>query len=1137
MNNGDSNEPLETWIDPNLEVRILSMILGEASEFEEAELQKEILGNLEIKAFYQRMLEIHELLENVNISSDGVASNDWKLNSERRSQLLDMFKGVENIESSHLEETSENYDDESEKLIRFPFKILLISSAAVVLFSLFSIALLKSIFPLIEEKSLFESVGPSSDIQNQSVRYYTDTGSATAEESNLQLAAKLSPDSLISDYESSDDLASAHQDSSNSEKKEYGEQLAERKNIQSQRIKNEVITEATISNNSIDAIEGKLDTKSPSLPAEVDAFADSDPFSASEEMAEAGAFSNDDPFATGGDEGQFSNESIDQIQTAETNENAKGKTEFLRSKKRSKQSTTGELAQFRELEELKKIEEPLNRNGLVAKISEDEEFEGLEFDQRSSGEKYFYSGKKPENLSETRSRFFSHNEQVQAPGHFQNFTIPQQDIDSDGINAGYITGGIFRGRDIGGAGFGGGGIKEDLKNNSWFDETEKSAQLQSTFPVTPINPNKPSDNAKPQVAFGFAGKSIDSIGNGSTVPTDRFSGSAISETNLGRLAQGQEQQQGAGQKQKELGDKLKNSPSPSRARIDALGEFEKKLDKSDFEVARNSKESSFKDIDKSIPKSGTSILSDSKNDKLHTRSQLLRQADEAWETQVPNLSLKLEQKGLNKQLLEDTRNPITISGRSTDTNNLAENQQNIINQELSLSRPARKKIDLSQEKIVRSNPFSTFSLHVSDVSFKLSKSSLLDNNQWPENDKIRPEEFINAFDYGDPPATIKEKISCRIEQCIHPFLQQRNLLKISMKTAATGRSISKPLSLTVLLDKSGSMERQDREFSLLKSMEALSSHLNKNDVVTLIGFARQPRLIGDRIPGNQSSELLKLVKQTPSEGGTNLEEALNLAHKLAKRQYVKDGINRIVLITDGAANLGDADAESLRNSVIAMRKEGIAFDACGVGADGINDKILESLTRKGDGRYYFLNKPEDADDNFVRQLAGSLRPAAKNVKVQVKFNPKRVISYKLTGFEKHRLEKEDFRNDAVDAAEMTAAEAGVALYHFQANPEGIGPVGEVSVRFKDMVTGKMMERKWNIPYDNDAPRLRESTSTMQLAALSGMFAEKLKASPIGEAFILEEINSLSSNLRSHFKNNEKVSDLIQMIQTASNLSN
>ena len=142
------------------------------------------------------------------------------------------------------------------------------------------------------------------------------------------MAAKLSPDSLISDYESSDDLASAHQDSSNSEKMKHGERLDKKTNIQSQRIENEVIAEATTSNDSIEDMEGKPDTKSPSSPAKVDAFADSDPFSASEEIAEAGAFSNDDPFSVGGDEGQFSNESIDQIQKAETNESAKAKQNF-----------------------------------------------------------------------------------------------------------------------------------------------------------------------------------------------------------------------------------------------------------------------------------------------------------------------------------------------------------------------------------------------------------------------------------------------------------------------------------------------------------------------------------------------------------------------------------------------------------------------------------------------------------------------------------------------------------------------------------------------------------------------------------------------------------------------------------------
>jgi hypothetical protein len=119
-----------------------------------------------------------------------------------------------------------------------------------------------------------------------------------------------------------------------------------------------------------------------------------------------------------------------------------------------------------------------------------------------------------------------------------------------------------------------------------------------------------------------------------------------------------------------------------------------------------------------------------------------------------------------------------------------------------------------------------------------------------------------------------------------------------------------------------------------------------------------------------------------------------------------------------------------------MREAGIAFDAAGFGAEGLNDEILEALTRKGDGRYYLLDRPEDAGEAFAEQIAGALRPAAKNVKVQVEFNPDRVKSYKLLGFEKHRLATEDFRNDAVDAAEMAAAEAGVAVYQEDPIPGG-----------------------------------------------------------------------------------------------------
>ncbi len=150
--------------------------------------------------------------------------------------------------------------------------------------------------------------------------------------------------------------------------------------------------------------------------------------------------------------------------------------------------------------------------------------------------------------------------------------------------------------------------------------------------------------------------------------------------------------------------------------------------------------------------------------------------------------------------------------------------------------------------------------------------------------------------------------------------------------------------------------------------------------------------------------MVQLIDDLPSEGGTNIEAALQLAFEKAKEQRVDGAQNRIILLTDGAVNLGDADPESLSQMITTMRGAGIAFDAAGISAEGLNDEILEALTRKGDGRYYLLDSLEAADDGFARQIAGALRPSAKNVKVQIEFNPKRVGRYKLLGFEKHLLQ-------------------------------------------------------------------------------------------------------------------------------------
>ncbi|HSI08965.1 MAG TPA: von Willebrand factor type A domain-containing protein [Rariglobus sp.] len=430
---------------------------------------------------------------------------------------------------------------------------------------------------------------------------------------------------------------------------------------------------------------------------------------------------------------------------------------------------------------------------------------------------------------------------------------------------------------------------------------------------------------------------------------------------------------------------------------------------------------------------------------------------------------------------------------------------------------------------------STFSLHVSDASFRLAKAAL-ERGQAPDPATIRPEEFYNAFDYGDPSPAAGEAVSCRVEQAAHPFLQQRNLVRIAMKVPAAGRGSGQPLRLTVMLDTSGSMEREDRAATVRAALTALTSLLGPDDRVTLVGFARTPTLLAEGVPGDQATKIIELAARTPAEGGTNLEEALALAGKLAMRQKLATAQNRIVLLTDGAANLGDADPQALAKRVEALRQNGIAFDACGVVADGLDDSVLEALTRKGDGRYAVINSPEEADANFARQLAGAFRPAAKDVKVQVHFNPARVARYRLIGFEKHRLKTEDFRNDKVDAAELAAEEAAVAVYQVEVLPEGEGELGEVAVRFLDTRSNERVERSWTLAYSAQPAAFARATPSLQLAGSAAFVAEKLRGGALAGQVRLDEFAPVVEGLGAAYPNAPRVREFIQMFRQTRRLT-
>ena len=414
--------------------------------------------------------------------------------------------------------------------------------------------------------------------------------------------------------------------------------------------------------------------------------------------------------------------------------------------------------------------------------------------------------------------------------------------------------------------------------------------------------------------------------------------------------------------------------------------------------------------------------------------------------------------------------------------------------DISPPKPAAPALLPQPEVSTHDNPFSTFSLNVSDVSFKLAGASL-EKGVMPEPASVRSEEFINAFDYRDPEAPPGVPVAFAWERANYPFAQNRDLLRFSIKTAAQGRQPGRPLNIVLLLDNSGSMERADRVRIIHEALRVLASQLQAQDMLSVVTFSRTARLRVDGVSGDQAGQVAEDLGKLTPEGGTNLEEAMNLAYQTALRHYLANGINRVVLLTDGAANLGNVEPEALKQKVEAQRKQGIALDCFGIGWEGFNDDLLEVLSRNGDGRYGFINTPEEAASEFAGQLAGALHVAASDVKVQVEFNPARVTNYRQIGYAKHQLTKEQFRDNTVDAAEIGAAESGNALYTVEVNPRGEGPLAIVRVRYKVPGTAEYHEHEWAVPYTGNAVSLEQANPAMRLAATASAFSEWLVSSP------------------------------------------
>jgi Mg-chelatase subunit ChlD/capsular polysaccharide biosynthesis protein/uncharacterized membrane protein YgcG len=433
------------------------------------------------------------------------------------------------------------------------------------------------------------------------------------------------------------------------------------------------------------------------------------------------------------------------------------------------------------------------------------------------------------------------------------------------------------------------------------------------------------------------------------------------------------------------------------------------------------------------------------------------------------------------------------------------------------------------------NAFSTFSLNVADVSFKLAAASL-EQGVLPEVASLRSEEFLNAFDYRDAEPAPGAPVAFAWERARDPFAHNRDFLRFSLKTAASGRQAGRPLNLVLLLDNSGSMERADRVQIIQQAMRVLAGQLQAQDRISVVTFARTPRLWLDAVPGDKAGEAVAQIAAIVPQGGTDLGGALQLGYDTARRHYLPGGLNRVVLLTDGAANLGDVDPDSLKRKVEAHRQQGIALDCFGIGWDGYNDDLLENLSRNGDGRYGFVNTPEAAATEFAAQLAGALQVAASDVKVQVEFNPARVTHWRQIGYAKHQLTKEQFRDNAVDAAEIAAQEAGNGLYVIETNPQGQGPLATVRVRYKVPGTADYREIEWSVPYTGNAVSLAQAGPALRLAVAATGFSEWLAGSPFAAEITPDRLLGLLGGVPEAYGADERPKKLEWMIRQAKSLS-
>ncbi|EXB46109.1 vWA domain-containing protein [Acinetobacter sp. 1000160] len=329
---------------------------------------------------------------------------------------------------------------------------------------------------------------------------------------------------------------------------------------------------------------------------------------------------------------------------------------------------------------------------------------------------------------------------------------------------------------------------------------------------------------------------------------------------------------------------------------------------------------------------------------------------------------------------------------------------------------------------------STFSIDVDTGSYTNTRR-FLNDGRLPPVDAVRAEEMINYFDYQYPQPNSIHPFSVTTETVDSPWKQNAKLIKIGIQAKDLSTKQLPPANLVFLVDVSGSMDAADKLPLVKQTLRLLTEQLRAQDKVTIITYASGEKLVLEPTAGNQKDKILAVINALQASGATAGEQAIQLAYQQAEKAFVKNGINRILLATDGDFNVGITDFSTLKGMVAEKRKSGISLTTLGFGTGNYNEQLMEQLADAGDGNYSYIDNKNEAKKVVQRQLSSTLATVAQDVKIQVEFNPATVKEYRLVGYENRMLKQEDFNNDQVDAGDIGAGHNVTAIYE-------IIPVGQ-----------------------------------------------------------------------------------------------